>query len=278
MTGRGSERLGILLVPLLGALTALLALPFLLETEIVWADLSLPLNVGSILLALAVLVHGCLVLSPRRAIAFLVLAVATGWSAEVLGLASGFPFGTRYSYNPDLAPFLPGGVPLFIPLAWYVITAAPFVLLRGIRLRRNRRLRPGVYALKVFLASVYVCGVDLILDPLAVSVAAWTWKGGGSYFDTPLSNYAGWLGIAAFVAAVHLPWSEPFHADLARKLDTVFAWLGVLFLGLATVALTERLGSVVPTLVALPLLLPGALVFLRSRRSANAKAPQGPAP
>jgi len=58
----------------------------------------------------------------------------------------------------------------------------------------------------------------------------------------------------------------------------VFAWLGVLFLGLATVALTERLGSVVPALVALPLLLPGVLVFLRSRRSANAKAPQGPTP
>jgi len=267
MTGRGSERLGILLVPLLGALTALLALPFLLETEIVWADLSLPLNVGSILLALAVLVHGCLVLSPRRAIAFLVLAVATGWSVEVLGLASTFPFGTRYRYHPALAPVLPGGVPLFIPLAWYVITAAPFVFFRGLRVRRNRCLRPEVYALKVLLAGVFVCGVDLILDPLAVSVAAWTWESGGPYFNTPVWNYTGWLGIAAFVAAVHLPWSEPFSANLARKLDTASAIIGVLLLGLATVALTARLGSIVPALVALPLLLPGAIVFHRTRRS-----------
>ena len=230
----------------------------------VWAEKNAPLLAGSIALSGAVFLHGVLLMGTARALGFFALAFGAGWLAEASGMAFGFPFGAQYAYHPDLQPRLPGQVPLFIPLAWYVVTAGALVLLRDLSVRVAGRLHTGRLAIKALLAALAMVGVDLILDPLAVSVGAWTWEGDGHYLGTPLLNYVGWFGVGALVIALHLPWSEPYRDGLARRLDPLFAGLGVLLVLLAAAAFHLRTNSLVPLFVALPALAPGWLLYVRA--------------
>ncbi|GBL37220.1 bisanhydrobacterioruberin hydratase [Anaerolineaceae bacterium] len=123
-----------------------------------------------------------------------------GWLVEVVGQASGFPFGS-YQYTPLLQPQL-AGVPVLIPLAWLMMMPpawAMALVIAGAQPGWRARVRRAAVAALAFTAW------DLFLDPQMVAWNAWVWAVPGVYFGIPLLNFAGWLLVAFCVSLLLAP-------------------------------------------------------------------------
>lgn len=184
--------------------------------------------------------------------AALLVAVAGlgGFAAEALGVHTGVPFG-RYAYGDSLGPRLLG-VPVVVPLAWTMM-AHPAVCVAS-RLARSR-------ALRVAVAAWALAAWDLFLDPQMVAAGHWRWVAGGVHLpgvaDVPLTNFGGWLLVAATMAAVLVPLAGEPRADRPAWALYLWTWAGSLvanlaFFGRPWVALWGGLGM---GLVAVPLLV-----------------------
>ena len=100
---------------------------------------------------------------------------------EYLGVETGFPFGV-YSYNSDL--FLLLGVPIFIPLAWFVLIKGTYLGLR-----------------QIFLSAFFILMFDIVLELFAVKNGMWLWDNAKSgLFPAPIINYISWFVISILVA------------------------------------------------------------------------------
>ena len=178
----------------------------------------------------------------------LLVAGGGGLVAEAVGVATGFPFG-RYEYADTLGPAVLG-VPVVIPLAWVMMTWPAYLV--AARLVRSRPARVAVGA--VALASW-----DLFLDPQMVAAGHWRWDDPLPSLPgvptVPLTNYAGWLLVAA-VLMLLLPAPSaaddtvPYALYLWTYASSVLAHAA--FFGLPASALWGGLGM---GLVAVPLAL-----------------------
>lgn len=126
----------------------------------------------------------------------LVLVVVLGaFAVELLGVATGFPFG-HYDYSHRLGPLL-AGVPVLVPLAWLMM-AYPCLLMARLlahRLGENRwQHRTFVTGA---IAGAALAAWDVFLDPQMVAAGSWTWRhphpGLPGVAAVPLTNLAGWL-------------------------------------------------------------------------------------
>jgi len=152
-------------------------------------------------------------------------AGAVGFGAELVGVATGRPFG-HYAYSEQLGTRV-RGVPVLAAAAWAMM-ARPAWAVAG---RISRRA-----ALRVPLAAGALTAWDLYLDPRMVAEGYWSWPGGGRYAGVPASNFAGWFvtGLAVFSAFAAL--EEPGPDGGAVALYT-WTWLGEAF---ANAALWQR--------------------------------------
>jgi len=139
---------------------------------------------------------------------------AVGFGAELIGVATGRPFG-HYTYSEQLGPRVKG-VPLLAAAAWAMM-ARPAWAVAG-RLAR----RP---ALRIPLAAGALTAWDVYLDPRMVREGYWSWPGGGRYEGVPASNFAGWwlTGLFVFAALRALDRDEPGGGSIALY---VWTWLG----------------------------------------------------
>jgi hypothetical protein len=144
----------------------------------------------------------------RRAVVLLGAAGAVGFAAELVGTATGRPFG-RYSYSGNLGPRF-RGVPLTAAAAWAMMARPAWVVGGLLSGRRIRRIGASAAAL---------CAWDLFLDPRMVRDGYWRWEAGGRYEGVPLSNFAGWMvtGTVLFSA-----WSA-LSAERTRAGDGALA-------------------------------------------------------
>jgi uncharacterized membrane protein len=144
-------------------------------------------------------------------------AGAVGFGAELVGVATGRPFG-HYRYSGRLGPRL-GGVPLLAAGAWAMLARPAWVTAGLLTRRRARRAAVAAGALTAW---------DVCLDPRMVREGYWSWPGGGRYEGVPVSNFAGWwlTGLAVFAAYAALARDEP-PGDDALALY-VWTWLGEL--------------------------------------------------
>lgn len=129
------------------------------------------------------------------AVGLLVTTVGIGLAAEVVGVATGFPFGC-YSYAQDrLGPSI-AGVPVVVPLAW---TAGmyPIWVVAGLVCRRGWT--------RVVTTACAAVGWDMYLDPQMVSGGQWRWcatdAGLPGIEEVPWTNFVGWFVVAATMAA-----------------------------------------------------------------------------
>lgn len=154
-------------------------------------------------------------LAEARRPAPVVAAGAVGFGAELVGVATGRPFG-HYTYSARLGPRV-RGVPLLAAAAWAMM-ARPSWAVAG-RLAR----RPVV---RVPLAAAALTAWDVYLDPRMVREGYWSWPGGGRYEGVPASNFAGWFltGLAVFAAYAALD-RDAGHDDGAVALY-VWTWVG----------------------------------------------------
>ncbi len=127
----------------------------------------------------------------RRGPALVAGAGALGLAAELVGVATGRPFG-HYTYSDQLGPRW-RGVPLAAGAAWAMM-ARPSWVVAGLISRR----RP----VRVALAAGALTAWDVFLDPRMAREGYWSWPGGGRYEGIPVTNFAGWFVTGAGVFAV----------------------------------------------------------------------------
>jgi putative membrane protein len=141
-----------------------------------------------------------------RASALLVLvAGGGGLVAETVGVHTGVPFGS-YAYTGTLGVALLG-VPLLVPLAWIMMSWPALLVGRALTASpvRTRGRRPW---LVVVVGAWALASWDVFLDPQMVDAGHWVWADPTPALpgvtDVPLTNYVGWLLVAAaIVAALH---------------------------------------------------------------------------
>jgi putative membrane protein len=170
-----------------------------------------------VVFALASCVHAQRSRGPRYLAGMLLATVCIGFAAEVVGVHTGYPFG-HYRYGDGLGPEL-AGVPVVIPLAWAMMAhPAACVALRLCRTPLNRWL-VGAWALASW---------DLFLDPQMVAAGQWSWRGVGAALpgvpQIPLSNYLGWLLVAAVVMAALVPLAAAHPPADDRPVLALWLW------------------------------------------------------
>jgi uncharacterized membrane protein len=157
----------------------------------------------------------------RRGAGAIAVAGGLGFAAEVVGVATGRPFG-HYRYSDKLGPRV-GGVPLLAAAAWAMMSRPAWVVAG--RLARR-------HALRVPLASAALTAWDVFLDPRMARDGFWTWPDGGRYEGIPASNFAGWLatGLVVFAAVAVLDGDDGGGEDGDGALALyAWTWLGESF-------------------------------------------------
>ncbi|MFD7659385.1 carotenoid biosynthesis protein [Actinosynnema sp. NPDC059797] len=138
----------------------------------------------------------------RTAGALVAVAGGGGLVAEAVGVRTGFPFGD-YDYTGTLGAEVLG-VPVLVPMAW-IMMAWPAVLV-GRALGRGWAVVP--------LAAWALASWDVFLDPQMVDAGHWAWAhpapGLPGVDGIPLTNFAGWLLVAALITGV-------LHAHLGPR-------------------------------------------------------------
>lgn len=147
----------------------------------------------------------------------LVGAGVAGFGAEVVGVATGRPFG-RYSYSGGLGPRV-AGVPLLAAAAWAAMARPAWVVAGLISSRPVHR---------VPLAAAALTAWDVYLDPRMARDGYWSWPGGGRYEGVPASNFAGWFvtGLGIFGAWAMADRSRPGPRDDGALALYLWAWAG----------------------------------------------------
>ena len=141
-------------------------------------------------------------------------AGGVGFGAELLGVATGRPFG-HYTYSGKLGPRV-RGVPVLAAAAWAMM-ARPSWVVAGLLTRRR--------AARALAAAGALTAWDVFLDPRMVREGYWTWPGGGRYEDVPASNFLGWFATGSVVFAL---WSVAERDDAPSDgALALYAWTWV---------------------------------------------------
>lgn len=226
----------------------------------------------NVLGAAAMAAFGAAWLGLRRTAVFLLAACSISLAAELLGTATGFPFGP-YHYTEGLGAKVAGRVPWTIPLSWFFMGLAAYLIARCALARRGLPGSPWA----VLLGAALLTAWDLALDPAmshpAQQALFWRWGETGPYLGMPLRNFAGWLVTgAAFMAVAHLAWGrdEPVPARLPLAvylLNVAFAAALCAQAGLWLPVAAVSLLGVLPALLLAAGPLPRALLLVRRSES-----------
>jgi putative membrane protein len=215
--------------------------------------------------ALAMLAYGLSALGARRTLLFFSAATVISACAELTGTKTGWPFG-GYEYTDFLGPKLLGRVPVAVPLSWFSMGFASFVLAGAIAAQRGWR-RHTLWS--IVLGTWLLTAWDLVLDPSMAApqmqyVHFWIWHESGPYFGMPLRNLAGWFATGlAFIAAGRLLWNERATPVAPVTLPFVIYTVNVMW----SIVLSVSAGMWPTALAAVALaLVPAALALRRSRR------------
>jgi uncharacterized membrane protein len=181
-----------------------------------------------VLLMLATSTAEALQARGRRGALVGAVAGAVGFGAELLGVATGRPFG-RYAYSDRLGPRV-RGVPLLAAAAWALL-ARPAWVVAG-----RLSARP---AFRVPIAAGALTAWDVFLDPRMAREEYWTWPDGGVYEGVPASNFVGWFatGLAAFSIVAAIESARPDAGDDGALALYAWTWAGEAF---ANAALWRR--------------------------------------
>lgn len=135
---------------------------------------------------------------------WVLLAAGLGYLAEVIGVATGFPFGS-YVYGSTLGVKV-WEVPLTIALNWLVLAyGAGYVVYRYIKVP---------WWGQAFLAAVLMVALDVAIEPVAIAYDFWSWELG----QPPLQNYLGWFGVALVIQGGYFRFSFPKANPIALHL------------------------------------------------------------
>lgn len=145
--------------------------------------------------AAASVAHAAVTHGRRAALVLAMVTVIGGFVIEVFAVHTDVPFGS-YRYGSALGPAL-FGVPLAIGPAWTMLAWPAALAARRLCRTFTARVVVGAWALASW---------DVFLDPQMVAAGNWHWLQPDPHLPgvptVPLTNYLGWLLIAAIMSLV----------------------------------------------------------------------------
>jgi uncharacterized membrane protein len=159
--------------------------------------------------AVAVALYAYRTLGLRLWLSFMVPAVVLSLGSELLGTSTGFPFG-EYGYLSGLGYKIAGLVPFTIPLSWFYLGMACYVLARaGLEQTKLPSWVQWVGAITV--GAILLTAWDFVLDPAMSQTPYpfWEFREQGAFFGMPYRNLTGWLGTGAvFMTVASFFWGQ----------------------------------------------------------------------
>ncbi len=225
-----------------------------------------------ILGAAAMFFFGVRVLGMARTLIFFVVSCGLSLASELIGTGTGWPFG-NYEYTSFLGYKVLDHVPFTIPLSWFYMGLASYLLAAAVVARRGwQPAGPLAIGLGVWLLIVW----DLVLDPAMahedLAVRFWEWNETGPYFGMPIQNYIGWAVTGLlFMAISRGLWGGDVH--LARA--DVWLPLGIYLANTAfAMALSASVDLYIPIALSVVLgVLPALLVVPRGPSGSGRTGP-----
>ena len=169
--------------------------------------------------ALAGLLHATGRLGTRRALVLFAAAFGISLGAELLGTATGYPFGP-YFYTEQLGYRVLGLVPFNIPTSWFYMLYCSLAIVGRI----GRAADDGATRWRWAIAGGAVLTAwDVSMDPAMVRTTHWLWRlappeqqdalhrifVSDAFYGMPLSNWIGWLLTGIVIARVMLALVPP---------------------------------------------------------------------
>ncbi|MBV9385512.1 MAG: carotenoid biosynthesis protein [Chroococcidiopsidaceae cyanobacterium CP_BM_ER_R8_30] len=157
----------------------------------------------------AVSIYAYRTLGLQLTLAFMLPAITISLLSELLGTSTGFPFGD-YSYLSGLGYKIAGLVPFTIPLSWFYVGLASYLIAR-VGLDTTQKPSWLRHIGSVLLGAMLFTSWDFVLEPAMsqTSFPFWYWEQPGAFFGTPYRNYAGWYGTSAlFMSVATLLWRK----------------------------------------------------------------------
>lgn len=127
---------------------------------------------------------------------FMIIAILSGFFAEMAGVNTGLIFG-QYQYGEVLGPGILG-TPWIIGLNWFLLSYCVLCVLDFF---------PWPAWIKFFLAIGMMVGLDYLMEPVAMHLGFWTWEDG----NIPLQNYIGWAVLSGLI------FLQPFISSFQRR-------------------------------------------------------------
>lgn len=158
------------------------------------------------------------VLDWRRALGLATVAIGISLGAELVGTATGLPFGD-YTYSAMLGYRVLGRVPFPIPLSWFYMLVGALAIVARLTAARDgngARWRWAAWAALLLVAW------DIAMDPAMVNTGHWAWGPGTMFreaglpawlvdfftrdvfYGMPLGNWFGWFVTATLAARAML--------------------------------------------------------------------------
>ncbi len=245
----------------------------------------------------AMLAWGFAAIGARKTLLFFAVACCLSATAELTGTKTGWPFG-GYAYTSFLGFKLGGRVPYTVPLSWFYMGFASYVLASAFvqHLSARSQLQQPFTALaggassakrvaviSVLFGAFLLTAWDLVLDPAMAApqltyMHFWEWHEHGPYFGMPLRNLAGWFMTGlAFIAVSRIVWRSDINGALTRLgvpyaiyiLNIAWAMALSLSVGLWQTAVAAIVFAVLPaTLAAFRIDPRGPLGAVRPERAA----------
>ena len=180
-------------------------------------------GLSDILLGIAVIsIYAYRQLGVKAWLLFMLPSIFISLGSELLGTSTGFPFGD-YSYLSGLGYKIAGLVPFTIPLSWFYVGLAAYLLARvGLKVDEKPTLLRHLGA--IALGAAMFTSWDFALEPAMSQTAVpfWFWEQPGAFFGTPYRNYAGWFGTSAlFMSVAALLWRTVSIPKLQKPQLTV---------------------------------------------------------
>lgn len=220
-----------------------------------------------------------------RTLVWGVIAYAVAFACEWSSIHVGFPFGLYHYFEApthDLELWI-AGVPFMDSLSFVFLSFTSYATARRL-LGRGPEPRGRIEgdAGLVLLAALLMTAIDLVCDPVSLQGDRWflgrlyDYAQRGAFFGIPLSNFAGWMFVAALTISIlatleRVGWlaGEPRFVDAARS----GAWAPALWTSIVLFNVAIAFFIELPAVAALGLLFVGVVAarFLRLAASGAAQ-------
>jgi len=197
----------------------------------IWSDTSL---------FIAVLLHSSNFWGIPRTIVYAVTAMVIGYSAEFIGVHTGWIFGT-YHYNPEKNIGLILDVPFSIPIIYAILLYAGNFICLAISKKFLAKKNGWMLAL---MTGFILMLKDLVSNPLQSTVnKVWLWDQRGDYFNVPLHNFIGWFCVFTLMTfiAVSLSWYKNRVSETIRIDKNIFYFPILLYFSIICFEFTSAL-------------------------------------